>query len=72
MTAALNQDEIANSLVKKGKSDAITKVFNAVGGAVAVKPHLEADKYRAQAAELRDELARLESQSPASPGLPNR
>jgi len=52
------------------KCDAITKVFNALGSAVAVKPQLEADKYRAEAARLREELARIENQSASSASVP--
>jgi hypothetical protein len=61
---ALYNDDIVDQLehTGKGKNDAITKLFNAVGSVGAINYRLEAEKYRAQAASLRDELARIESQ----------
>ncbi len=60
---AQNQDDIADQLehTGKGKNDAITKIFNAVGSVPAVKFHIEAAKYRTEAARLREELARIEN-----------
>ena len=46
----------------KGKKDAITKVFNAIGSVPAAKFRLQAEKDRDEAARLRDELRQLESQ----------
>jgi hypothetical protein len=61
---ALHQDDLADQLehTGNGKSGAITKVINAMGS-VGVKFRIEAEKYRAEAARLRDELAQIESQS---------
>ncbi len=41
----------------------MTKVFNATGSVAAVQHRTEAEKYRAEAASLHDELARVESQN---------
>jgi hypothetical protein len=62
---AQDQDDIANQLehTGKGKNDALTKVFNAMGSVGAVKYHVAAAKYRAEAASLREELAQIESQN---------
>jgi TPR repeat protein len=46
-----------------GKSAAMTKVFNAMGSVGAIQHHLEAEKYRAEAERLRDELAQIEGQN---------
>jgi hypothetical protein len=50
----------------KGKNDAITKIFNAVGSVPAVKFHVEAAKYRDEAARLREQLAQLEREDQSS------
>jgi hypothetical protein len=65
---AQNQDELANQLehTGKGKNDAITKIFNAIGSVPAVKYHMDAAKYRDEAARLREELARVENQDKSS------
>ena len=70
-TDALYQDELADQLehMGKGKNDVITRLFNAMGSAGAVKFHIQADKDRDEAARLRDELARIENQSQSSPGV---
>jgi hypothetical protein len=69
---AQDQDDLANQLehTGKGKNDALTKLFNAVGSLPAVKYHVEAAKYRAEAARLRDELAQIKDQSIASVPAP--
>lgn len=69
---ALYQDGLVDQLehTGNGKSDAITKVFNAMGTVVAVKFRIEAEKYRAEAARLRDELARIESQNQSTARVP--
>src|SRR6266851_4444386 len=69
---ARHQDDLADQLehTGKGKSDAITKLFNAIGSVPAVKFHVEAAKYRDQAARLREELARIENQNPSSASVP--
>jgi hypothetical protein len=61
---ALYQDGLVDQLehTGHGKSDAITKVFNAMGTVGAVKFRIEAEKDRAEAARLRDKLAQIESQ----------
>jgi hypothetical protein len=48
----------------KGKKDAISKIFNAIGSVPAVKFRLQAEKDRDEAAHLRDELRQLESPRP--------
>ena len=65
---AQNQDDLADQLehTGKGKNDAISKIFNAVGSVPATKYHIEAEKYRAEAARLREELAQIENQSTAA------
>jgi hypothetical protein len=69
---AQDQDDLANQLehTGKGKNDAMTKLFNAVGSVPAVKYHVEAAKYRAEAARLRDQLAQIENQDKFSAGVP--
>jgi hypothetical protein len=69
---AQDQDDLANQLehTGKGKNDAITKVFNAMGSVGAVKYHAEAEKYRVEAASLRDELAQIESQNQSTASVP--
>ena len=54
----------------KGKKDAITKVFNAIGSVPAAKFRLQAENDRASAARLRDELRQLESQDQLNAGVP--
>ena len=70
---AQDQDDLANQLehTGKGKNDAITKVFNAMGSVGAVKYHVAAEKYRAEAARLRDELAQIESQNQSTASVPD-
>ena len=46
-----------------GKSAAMTKVFNAMGSVGAIQHHVEAEKYRAEAERLRDQLAQIEGQN---------
>jgi TPR repeat protein len=69
---AQNQDDLADQVehIGKGKNDAITKIFNAIGSVPATKYHIEAAKYRAEAARLREELAQIENQSTASVPAP--
>jgi len=61
---AQDQDDLAYQLehTGKGKNDALTKLFNAVGSVPAVKYHIEAAKDRDEAARLREELAKLENE----------
>jgi TPR repeat protein len=65
---AQNQDDLADQLEHsgKGKNDAISKIFNAVGSVPATKYHIEAEKYRAEAARLREELAQIENHPTAA------
>jgi len=60
----LDQENQADELehTGKGKKDAITKVFNAIGSVPAAKFRLQAEKDRDEAARLRDELRQLENQ----------
>jgi hypothetical protein len=69
---AQNQDDLADQLehTGKGKNDAITKIFAAVGSVPAVKYHAEAAEYRAEAARLREELAQLENQPQPTASVP--
>jgi TPR repeat protein len=62
---ALHQDDLADQLehTGNGKNGAITKLINAMGSVGAIKFRIEAEKYRAVAARLRDELAPIESQN---------
>ena len=62
---AVEQDDVADQLehMNKGKKDFVSKTFKVIGSVGAAKPHLEAAKYRAQAALLREKLAQLESQN---------
>jgi len=66
---AVAEDDIADQLehMDHGKKDFVSKTFKAMGDVGAVKPRIEAAKYRAEAAPLREKLAQLESQTPASP-----
>src|SRR5260370_14225098 len=52
-----HQDHLADQLehTGKGKSDGITKLFNAIGSVGAVKFHVEAPKSRVHAARLRQQ-----------------
>jgi hypothetical protein len=70
--AALHQDDLADQLehTGNGKSGAITKVINAMGSVGAVKFRIEGEKYRAEAARLRDQLAQIESQNQSTAGVP--
>jgi TPR repeat protein len=65
---ARNQDALADQLehTGKGKNDALTKIFNAVGSVPGTKYHIEAEKYRAEAARMREELVQIENQSTAA------
>jgi TPR repeat protein len=62
---ALYQDDLADQLehTGKGKNGAVVKVINAMGSVGAVKFRIEAEKYRAEAAHLRDQLAQIETQN---------
>jgi TPR repeat protein len=61
---AQEQEEQAYELdhTGKGKNDAITRVFNAIGSVPAAKFRLQAEKDRDEATRLRDELRQLENQ----------
>jgi hypothetical protein len=65
-------DDVVDQLehTGKGKSGAVVKVINAIGSASAIKYRIEADKDRADAARLRDELAQTESQSSVGVSAP--
>jgi hypothetical protein len=67
---ALHQDDLFDQLehTGNGKNGGITKLINAMGSVGAIKFRIEAEKYRAVAARLRDELAQIESQN--QPTLP--
>jgi TPR repeat protein len=69
---AQDQDDLAYQFehMGKGKNDAVTEIFNAIGSVPATKYHIEAAKYRAEAAQLREELAQIENQSTASVSAP--
>jgi hypothetical protein len=69
---AQHQDDLADGLehTGKGKSDGITKLFNAMGSVGAVKFHVESAKYRDEAARLRQEVAQLENQIRFSANVP--
>jgi hypothetical protein len=69
---ANQQDRLADQLehAGKGKSDGMTKLFNAMGSVSAIKFRLEAQMDRAEAARLRGELARIENQDKFSVGVP--
>ena len=71
---AQHQEDLANQLehTGKGKNDAITKLFNAVGSVPAVKFHIEAEKDRAEAARLREQLAQIENENRSSASVPVR
>src|SRR5262249_18490380 len=69
---ALYQDDLVEQLTDtgKGKSGAVVKLMNAMSTVGAIKFRIEAEKDRAEAARLRDELAATESQSASSAGAP--
>jgi hypothetical protein len=69
---AKHQDDLADQLehTGKGKNDGIIKIFNALGSVPAVKFHIEAEKYRDEAAGLREELARIENEDQSSGSVP--
>ena len=71
---ALDQENQAYQLehTGKGKKDAITKIFNAMGSVPAAKFRLQGEKDRDEAAHLRDELRQLESQDQLNAGVPER
>ncbi len=48
----------------------MTKLINATGSVGAVKFRIESEKYRAEAARLRDELAQVESQNKSTVPAP--
>jgi TPR repeat protein len=61
---AAQQDNFADQLEHSGKkNDAMGKIFNALGTVGAVQYRLQAQKDRAEAATLRDQLAQTENQS---------
>jgi hypothetical protein len=62
---ALYQDDLVEQLTHtgNGKTGAVVKVMNAMGNVGAVKFRIEAEKYRAEAAGLRDQLAQIEAQN---------
>jgi hypothetical protein len=64
------QDDYADQLahIGRGKSTAMTGLFNAIGTVGAVPRQAAAEKYHAEAARLRDQLAQIESQTAA--GVP--
>lgn len=68
---AQEQHERAYELehTNKGKKDAITKVFNAIGSVPAAKCRLQAENDRDAASRLRDELRQLESQDQWNAGV---
>jgi hypothetical protein len=43
--------------------------MNGMGSVIAIKFRIEAEKYHAEAARLRDELAQIESQNQSSVGI---
>lgn len=69
---ALYQDDYADQLehIGHGKSAAMANAFNAMGSVGAVQHRTEAEKYRAEAVRLHDELARVGSQSQSAAGVP--
>jgi TPR repeat protein len=69
---ALHQDDLADQLehTGNGKSGSITKIINAMGSVGAIKFRIEAEKYRAEAARLRDELPQVESQGKSTVPAP--
>jgi hypothetical protein len=67
---AQEQDNTADDLEQRGKSGAITKIIGAIGTGPAVKLRLQAEKDRAEAQSMRDELARLENQDRLNAGIP--
>jgi hypothetical protein len=69
-TDALYQDDLVDQLkhMNKGKTDAVSKLFGAIGSVGAVKYQIQAAKDRDEAAGLRDQLAQLENQAQSSLG----
>jgi TPR repeat protein len=69
---ALHQDDLAEQLENtgNGKSGAVVKVINAMGSVGAIKFRVEAEKDRAEAVRLHDELAQIESQDQSRAGVP--
>jgi TPR repeat protein len=69
---AQNQDDLADQLEHpgRGKNDAMTKLFNAVGSVPATKYRMEAAKYRGEAAQLREELDQVKNQSQSFASVP--
>ncbi|HEY6944699.1 MAG TPA: tetratricopeptide repeat protein, partial [Candidatus Acidoferrum sp.] len=69
---AQKQDNEVSDLehMSKGKKDAISKVFDAIGTTVSVSPRVQALKDRDEAARLREELARLESEERVAASAP--
>jgi hypothetical protein len=67
-TDALYQDDLVDQLthMNKGKTDAVSKVFGAMGSVGAVKYRVLAAKDRAEATSLRDELAGIDNQHQSS------
>jgi hypothetical protein len=67
-TDALYQDDLVDQLkhMNKGKTDAISKIFGAMGSVGAVKYQVLAAKDRDEAASLRDQLAQLQNQTQSS------
>jgi TPR repeat protein len=72
---ALHQDDLVDQLehTGNGKGGGITKIINAMGSVGAVKFRIEAEKYRATAARLRDELLKSKAKTNPLPAslLPN-
>ncbi|HLV94066.1 MAG TPA: hypothetical protein VKS44_02655, partial [Candidatus Acidoferrales bacterium] len=68
-TDALYQDDLVYQLehMNKGKTDAVSKLFGAIGRVGSVKYRVLAAKDRDEAARLRDQLAQLENQTQSSP-----
>jgi hypothetical protein len=73
-TDALYQDDLVDQLkhMNKGKTDAVSKLFGAIGSVGAVKYQIQAAKDRDEAASLRDQLAQLEGQGQPSARFPAR
>ena len=69
---ALYQDDLVDQLehTGNGKTGAVVKTINALGSAIAVKYRVQAQRDRAEAAQLRDELAETEGRTPSSAGVP--
>jgi hypothetical protein len=63
-TDALYQDDLVSQLehMDKGKKNGVNKIFTVIGTVGAAKYKVLAAKDRAEAAQLRDQLARIENQ----------